>query len=128
MTHKKRCSGERKHKYGFSAAYRDGLKRAAGYTREDWAAIIKRGGDIYTHIASLMEKGPEDPQVQKALADWRQYITESFFNCTTEIFRGLADLYLKDKRFIENIDKTRPGLAKFLGDAIKLYCSRLIDG
>ena len=128
MSHKKKCTGEKKHKYGLTEAYRDSIKKAAGYTREDWAAIVKRGGDIYTYIASLMDKGPEDPLVQKALTDWRQYITDSFFNCTADIFRGLADLYLKDKRFVESVDRTKPGLAKFLSDAIKAHCRKLGGG
>lgn len=52
----------------------------------------------------------------------RQHITDSFYNCTLEIFRGLGDLYVQDEHFTANIDKVKPGLAKFMREAMHLYC------
>ena len=100
-------------------------QQTAKYTKKDWAAIFAWGNDIYRRIAERMEKGADDPEVQAAVGEWREYITKNFYNCTPEIFRGLGDLYVDDHRFTENIDKIRSGLAVFLRDAMNIYCDRL---
>ncbi|MGE5528188.1 MAG: MerR family transcriptional regulator [Patescibacteria group bacterium] len=100
-------------------------RKTARYTKEDWAAILARGNEIYRRIADAMERGPADPEVQAAVTEWREHITNSFYACTPEIFRGLGDLYVNDHRFTENIDKVKPGLAAFLREAMHVYCDRL---
>ncbi len=82
----------------------------------------ERGGEIYLKIASLMDRDASDPAVQEAVAHWRQHISDSFYECTLETFRGLGDLYVDDERFTANIDKIKPGLARFLREAIHAYC------
>lgn len=122
--HQKEYAEEARQKYGGSEAYKESLKKTSRYTKEEWAAITARGNEIYEKIASLMEKGPTDPEVQQAVGEWRQHITDSFYNCTLEIFRGLGDLYVEDSRFTANIDRVRPGLAKFLREAMDYYCDK----
>lgn len=100
-------------------------RRTAKYTKEDWAAIFAKGNDIFRRIADGLDRGPADPEVQAAVAQWREHITNSFYTCTPEIFRGLGDLYVEDSRFTENIDRFRPGLAAFLREAMHIYCDRL---
>ncbi|NLI12921.1 MAG: hypothetical protein GX425_09920 [Peptococcaceae bacterium] len=41
------------------------------------------------------------------------------------MFRRLGDLYVQDERFTASIDKVKPGLAKFMSEAMHLYCDRL---
>lgn len=41
-----------------------------------------------------------------------------------EAHMGLADMYVEDERFRVNYDKLAPGCAKFLCDAIHIYCSK----
>lgn len=100
-------------------------RKTAKYTKADWAAIMAKSGEIYRRIADRMDRGPYDPEVQAAVAEWRQHITDSFYDCTPEIFRGLGDLYVDDHRFTESIDKIRPGLAAFLREAMHIHCDRL---
>lgn len=123
--HKEKYAEETKQKYGNSDAYKESMKKTSKYTKEDWARIMKRGEEINKRIAALMDKGPADAEVQQAVAQWRQYITDSFYTCTPEIFKGLADLYVDDERFTKNIDKYRPGLAQFLREAMHIYCDNL---
>lgn len=100
-------------------------RKTAKYTKDDWAAIMAKSGEIYRRIAAGMDRGPADSEVQAAVAEWREHITKSFYDCTPEIFRGLGDLYVNDQRFTENIDTIRPGLAAFLREAMIIYCDRL---
>lgn len=120
--HQQKYAEETKQKYGHTDAYRESAQKTSQYTKEDWAVITAKGNAIYTRLASLMDKGPADTQVQEAIGDWRRHITDSFYNCTLEIFRGLGDLYVADERFTANIDRHRPGLALFMRDAMHLYC------
>jgi DNA-binding transcriptional MerR regulator len=123
--HKEKYAEETRQKYGHTDAYKESQKKTARYTKEDWAAIMKRGGEIYQRIADLMDQDPSEPEVQEAVAQWRQHITNSFYNCTPEIFRGLGDLYVQDERFTANIDKVKPGLAAYLQKAMHIYCDNL---
>jgi DNA-binding transcriptional MerR regulator len=120
--HQAQYAEEAKQKYENSDAYQESMKKTAKYTKEDWAKIMADVNRIYQRIAALMDKGPADPEVQKAVGEWRRHITENFYNCTLEIFRGLGELYVEDRRFTENIDKVKPGLAAFLREAMCVYC------
>lgn len=122
--HREKYAEEVKQKYGKTEAYRESEKKTSQYTKDDWAAITAQASAIYQKIAGAMDRGPADPEVQEAVGEWRQHITDHFYNCTLEIFRGLGDLYVEDRRFTENIDKTRPGLAAFLREAMHIYCDR----
>lgn len=121
--HKAKYAAEVREKYGANAV--ESEKRTAGYSKKDWAEIMSKQGEIYSNIANNMDKGPADPLVQQYVAEWRSHITKYFYDCTPEIFRGLGDLYVDDERFTKNIDKTNPGLASFLRDAMHVYCDNL---
>ncbi len=123
--HKEKYAEETKQKYGNSDAYKESSRRTAKYTKEDWAGITAKGDEIYKRLADLMDRAPEDSDVQQAIAEKRQHITDSFYNCTPEIFRGLGELYVSDERFTANIDRYRQGLSEFLRKAINVYCNNL---
>ena len=125
--HQQKYAEEVKQKYGNSDAYQESQIKTSQYSKDDWAVIMAKWNQITTKIVSLMEKGPSDPQVQEAIGDWRQHITDSFYNCTLDIFRGLGDLYVNDERFTANIDKDCPGLARFMREAMHFYCDNHED-
>ncbi|XMB66756.1 TipAS antibiotic-recognition domain-containing protein [Mycoplasmatota bacterium zrk1] len=60
--------------------------------------------------------------IQSSIDDWRRFISENFYECTIEIFRGLGELYVTDKRFTKNIDNIKQGLSNYLQLAINYYC------
>lgn len=123
--HKAEYAQETKLKYGESNAYKQSKERTSKYSKDDWAKVMNTANEIFERIASLMDKGPENTDVQQAVSQWRQHITESFYDCTSEIFRGLGQLYVCDERFTNNIDKIKPGLSEFLSKAIDIYCDNL---
>lgn len=125
--HKREYAEEARQKYGHTDAYRESMKRTEKYTKEDWAKISERQNAIYKRIADSMEKGPSAPEVQKAVGDWRQLISDSFYDCTLEIFKGLGELYVSDERFTKNLDKVKPGFAEFTSQAIAIYCADARD-
>ncbi len=122
--HKKKYAAEARQKYGDAAV--DAVERRTGrYSKEDWANIMAEHAAIHDKIIAAMDKGPADPQVQEAVGELRRWITDHFYDCTPEIFRGLGDLYVTDERFTANIDKRKEGLAAFLQKAIHDYCDRI---
>lgn len=121
--HQKQYADEVKQKYGNTDAYKESQRKTTNYTKENWAAIYEKSNEIYNNIAALMDRSPEDPKVQEEIGKWRQHISDNFYNCTLEIFRGLGDLYVQDQRFTANIDKVKPGLAKFMKEGIHFYCN-----
>lgn len=122
--HKQKYAEETKQKYGHTDAYKESMAKTSKYTKNDWENIMKRQSDIYREIAELMDRSPDDEDVQRVVGKWRQHITDNFYYCTIDIFNGLGELYVTDERFKDNIDKTKEGLAEFLSEAIKIYCDR----
>lgn len=120
--HKAKYAKEVKEKYGKTEAYRESQEKTEQYKKEDWARIKSSGDEIYKKIISLMDKGPKDNGVQNAIGEWRGHITDNFYNCTLDIFRGLGEMYVADERFKKFYENMQPGLAEFMRDAINIYC------
>ena len=113
---------EVKKKYGKTDAYKESEKRASNYNKDDWNRINENMNIIFAKIADKMNLKVESDEVQELIEEWRNYITQNFYDCTIEIFKGLGLMYVYDERFKNNIDKIKPGLAQFLSEAIKYYC------
>jgi DNA-binding transcriptional MerR regulator len=123
--HKEKYAEETKERYGDSDAYKESMKKTSKYNKEDWGRISSEREAIDKRIIDNMDKGIEDPMVQEGVAELRQHITDNYYNCTVEIFRGLGDLYVCDERFTKNIDKNKPGYAEFLREAMHYYCDNI---
>jgi hypothetical protein len=54
----------------------------------------------------------------------RRHISEWFYDCTYEIHRGLAEMYLADPRFTATYEKIALGLAQYVHDAIMANAAR----
>ncbi|MEW8977794.1 MAG: MerR family transcriptional regulator [Symbiobacterium sp.] len=104
--------------------FEESLKRTRRYTRADWQRISAESSEIYGNIARLMDRDPGDEEVQQWVARWHEHINKWYYTCSLEVFRGLGEMYVEDERFTKNIDKTKPGLARFLRDAMRVYCDR----
>lgn len=109
---------EARERWGGTAAYAESRKRTGAYGPDDWAAITKEAEDIYEAFAARMKESPASPQVQALVQAWQDHITRFFYPCSDEILAGLGEMYVADERFTRNIDKTAPGLAAFISQAI----------
>lgn len=87
---------------------------------------IIMNGAIQQGLASLMDRDPADPEVQSLIDRHFQQINNRYYTCTPEIYRGLGDLYVNDERFKANYEQVRPGLAKFMRAAMRVYCDRIL--
>lgn len=112
---------EAKQRWGDTDAYKESQRRTRGYGKAEWEQIARESAAIYARLAELMREGaaPSDPRVRAAVEEHRAHISRWFYDCSPELHRGLAEMYVADPRFTKNIDKAAPGLARFLSDAIR---------
>ena len=54
----------------------------------------------------------------------RRQISDWFYECTSEIHVGLAEMYIADPRFTATYEQIAPGLAQYLHDAILANAAR----
>ncbi len=93
-------------------------------SKDDQKAMVKAGWEAEHALALMMDQGPDAPAVQAQIAARRQAITDNFYECSLEIWRGLGEMYVEDERFKRRYESVKPGLAAFLRDAIRIYCDR----
>lgn len=120
--HEEKYKEEVKERYGKTSAYKESKDKTSKYSKGDWENIMGKAAEIYEELAALMDENPANEKVQELVGEWRSHISKNYYDCTLEIFRGLALMYVADERFTENIDKYGEGLAQFLSDAVNIYC------
>ena len=120
--HQEKYKEETEKRYGNSDAYKESQEKTSKYSKNDWENIMEEASGIYEELAKLRDKDSSDKLVQDLVEQWRNHISTNFYNCTIEIFRGLALMYVADERFTKNIDKYGEGLAQFMSDAMNIYC------
>jgi DNA-binding transcriptional MerR regulator len=94
---------EAERRWGNTEAYKESARRTKRYGKAEWEAIRAE---------------PTDARVRAAVVAHRDRITRWFYPCSVEIQRGLAEMYIADARFTQNIDRVAAGLAQYIHDAI----------
>jgi len=111
---------EAQRRWGDTDAYRESQRRAATYTKDDWAAMKAEAEAVTRRLAELMSAGvpADDERAADAVRTHRDQITRWFYPCTPAIQRGLAAMYVEDERFTAHYEKVATGLARYVHDAI----------
>jgi len=52
---------------------------------------------------------------------------ETFYPCSAEIYRGLAQMYVEHPEFRAFYEKVEPGLAEYLSAAMLIYAAQVLD-
>jgi MerR family transcriptional regulator, thiopeptide resistance regulator len=111
---------EAERRWGSTDAYRQSQERTRGYGKADWLRIRAAQEDLERRMAAACAAGePPDGDVARALAkEHRQALRRDFYDCSVEMHRALAQLYVDDERFAAHYDRRQPGLARWLRDAV----------
>jgi len=96
-------------------------ERTRHWKTADYRRAEVEGRRIVERIVALMDRGPEDAEVQEQIAEYFKHICK-FYDCTSEIFRGLGELYVTDERFADYFRKFDPDLPQFMREAMAAYC------
>lgn len=116
---KEKYQKEVEERFGNSNEYKESNKRTKNYKQVDWDRIMSEQNDIY-HRMSL-ESDITSSDVKKLVDEWQEFISRNFYQCSDEVLLGLADMYVSDHRFKENLNKVKDGFASFISEAIKYH-------
>ena len=116
---------EAKERWGDTAAFAESERRAKNRTGEEEAMLAGGMMKIFEEFGAAKTEDASGAKAQELVSKLQSYITENYYPCTKEIFRGLGLMYVEDERFRENIDKAGgAGTAAFAAEAIRLYCEK----
>jgi len=114
-----------KEQWGNSEAYKEFEVKTKDRTKEDEQRIMKEFMHIFIEFGTLKELEPADRETQKQVIKLQEYITEHFYQCTSEILSGLGAMYAAGGEFTDNIDRAGGnGTAEFVAKAIEIYCNK----
>ena len=117
---------EVKERWGSTDAYKESQAKTAGYSKDKWNDILAGMNGVFTEFAECKKYGEsaDSDTAQRLVKKLQDYITANFYHCANEILAGLGQMYVCDERFKNNIDKSGEGTAKFVAEAIKIYCKK----
>ena len=114
-------------KYGLEAVEQS-EKSLMQMTKEELEELKAEQKAISERLAELQNEDPESDIVQEVVARHYQNIrrfwgTEKSVDQQAEAYKGLADLYINDERFLQSEGKPQPQLALFLKNAITYFAN-----
>lgn len=114
---------EAKERWGNTDAYRQSQERVKKFTKEDWQKIKADTDANLRALVALLDAGkkPDDPEVQAEVVKHHAGI-DRFYDCTMQIYRGLAEGYVADQRFADFYREYDERLPEFLSAAMKVFC------
>ena len=117
---------EAREKWGNTDAYKQHAEKTKNYSKQKWDDLSAGMNHIMAEFALCMKNGlePNCNEAQSLVKTLQSYITENYYLCTNEILSGLAQMYVADERFRNNIDKHADGTARFILEAVQAYCEK----
>jgi len=107
-------------RWGNTEAYKQSQSKTSKYSKEDFR-LAKIDQEAATELfVYAFGNGLEinSEKTQAAVVAHRQAISKWFYECSVEMQKQLAAMYLEDKRFKEYYDGRVRGLALYVHDAI----------
>lgn len=119
-------AAEAEQRWGDTEAYRESQQRTSGYTKHDWLRQQAAAEEVEQRFAAALAAGlpPGSEEATAAAEAHREHISRWFYDCSYEIHRGLAEMYVADERFTAHFDRRAPGLARFVHDAVLANADR----
>ena len=112
-----------KEQWGQTAEYKEYEEKTGKQSPEAQKQALQNFMLIFVEFGKMIDKKPEDSNVQLKVKVLQDYITDHFYKCSNEILKGLGEMYASGGEFTENIDKAAgDGTAVFVAKAIDIYC------
>ena len=107
-------------RWGDTEAYRQSQAKTSKYSKDDFeAAKVDQEAATELFVYAFGNSLPIDsPKAQEAVRAHRDAITKWFYDCSVEMQKNLAVIYIEDPRFQEYYDGRVRGLAQYVHDAI----------
>jgi hypothetical protein len=107
-------------RWGDTDAYRQSKAKTSKYSKDDFeAAKVDQEAATELFVYAFGNSLPIDsPKAQEAVKAHRDTITKWFYDCSVEMQKNLALMYIEDPRFKEYYDGRVRGLAQYVHDAV----------
>jgi DNA-binding transcriptional MerR regulator len=116
---------EAEERWGETDAWRQSQERTKGYTKADWEEVKAESDRTHQAFTDAMDAGePPTSEVAMDAAELHRESMQRFYDCSYEMHRNLADMYVGDPRFTATYDEIRPGMAHYVRDAIHANADR----
>jgi len=111
---------EVRERWGDTEAYRQSQVKTAKYSKADFElAKVDQEAATELFVYAFGNSLPiNSPKAQEAVQAHRSAITKWFYDCSIEMQKQLAIMYIEDPRFKEYYDGRVRGLAQYVHDAI----------
>ena len=102
-------------------AYKQSQTKSSKYSKEDFeAAKVDQEAATELFVYAFGNSLPFDSdRTRAAVVAHRDAITKWFYDCSVEMQKNLAVMYIEDPRFKEYYDGRVRGLAQYVHDAIQ---------
>jgi len=116
---------EVKERWDNTPQYVEQRRKWASFSKEQKEAIKVESRRIAIRMVGTDPTiSPDDPDVQAAVGEYYAYLNKYFYTCDLTFLRGLADMWVEDARFAVNYEKIREGGAKFVREAVHIFCDK----
>jgi DNA-binding transcriptional MerR regulator len=117
---------EARERWGDTDAWRQSRERTATFTKDDWLRYRAETDALHSRLVAGFRTGssPDSREAMELAEEHRRWVGR-MWDCSPEMHRGLADMYLADERFTKTYEDLAPGLAQWLHDAIHANAARL---
>ena len=107
-------------RWGNTDAYKQSQTKSSKYSKEDFeAAKVDQEAATELFVYAFGNSLPFDSdRTRAAVVAHRDAITKWFYDCSVEMQKNLALMYIEDPRFKEYYDGRVRGLAQYVHDAI----------
>lgn len=96
-------------------------------TKPEMDAIKTEQENQAKELAELMDEYAIDSEEVQAIIKRHHQINEKFYKTSAEVYKGLGDMYVSDSRFAEFYDRYKPGLSKYLRDAMHHFAGQHLE-
>ena len=106
--------------WGDTAAFEQSQARTSKYSHADFAAAKVDQEAVTERFATAFGNGVDykSADVQAIVVAHREAISKWFYDCSIEMQRNLAAMYIGDERFKKYYDGRVRGLAQYVHDSI----------
>lgn len=114
------CEVEVQERWGDTDAFKQSQARTSKYSHADFAAAKVDQEAVTERFATAFGNGVDykSADVQAIVVAHREAISKWFYECSPEMQRNLALMYIGDERFKKYYDGRVRGLAQYVHDAI----------
>lgn len=114
---------EAKKQWGQTAEYKEYEEKSGKQSKEEQKKAWQNLMLIFVEFGKMLDRQPEDSEVQLKVKELQDYISDNFYKCSNEVLSGLGKMYAEGGEFTENIDRAAgKGTAVFTARAIEQYC------